>query len=213
MKRIFGFYVCVASWVCVAVFAFDAESAAMSASDREKYERRGLSQVEWEMILDARMPIEKVDKLLESGISITEYFEYPWLKYGINEEEWIRSRKAGLLDSDIAAENRPRQGSEGAVVISAFFLPGLHQFRRDHHLKGAIMTGAASLAALSMTAISLSTKNFVAEPLIILLPAMMWSSLDIGFQIHHESNPDAARFSCNLPDRKNLTYSFIVRIQ
>lgn len=210
-----GFCHCGARSLVLAILAlmiFGIDSAAMTASDKEEYERRGLSQVEWEMVLDARMPVKKVDDLLKAGISITEYFRYPWLKYGISEEEWIRSRRAGLLESDIAAENRPRQqSSDGAVVISAFILPGLHQFKRDQHWKGAIMTGAATLSAISMAAISVAKKNFVPGPLIILVPAMLWSSLDIGFQIHAESNPDAARFSSAPGQQKDLRYSLFIR--
>ncbi|MBD3392491.1 MAG: hypothetical protein GF418_10440 [Chitinivibrionales bacterium] len=167
----------------------------MTATDKEEYERRGLSQVEWEMVLDAKMPKKKVDELLKAGISISEYFRYPWLKFGISEQQWINSRKAGLLDSDIAAENKPRGPAEGAVVISAFLLPGYHQCKREQYWKTGIMTGAAVLGATLLAVRSVQERALIPGPLALLVPAMLWSSLDIGLQLNRQRNPDAERFS------------------
>lgn len=177
-------------------------SRNMTAADKEEYERRGLSQLEWEMVLDSQMPMDKLDVLQKAGITVVEYFRYPWLKYGISEQEWIRSRQSGLLESDIAAENKPGGASDGAKVFSAFFLPGLHQFKNHQHLKGALMTSASVLSVAYMTARSIQMDSFVPHPLLILFPAMLWSSLDIGFKINRERNPDAGRFS-DKEDREN----------
>jgi len=171
-------------------------TAAMTAADKEEYERRGLSQTEWEMVLDARMPPEKVDEILTAGISISEYFRYPWINYGISEAEWIRSRRSGLLESDIAAENRQKGPPEGAIVVSAFLLPGYHQFKRHQYWKGAIMTGASAFAAIYTTARSVQKGALIPHLLFIFLaPAMVWSSVDIGFEVMKERNPDATRFT------------------
>lgn len=184
---------------------------AMSAADKEKYERKGLSQVEWEMIQDARMPDKKVDELLKSGITISEYFRYPWLKFGISEQEWIKSRRSGLLDSDIAAENRPRGDSEGGKVITAFLFPGLHQFKRKVFWKGAIMTSVAVGSAAVCGIRSAQDRAFVFAPLLFLFPTMLWSSIDIGFAINKERNPDAQRFSNTDNENNNLRFSFYIK--
>jgi hypothetical protein len=190
---------------------FVSQLGAMTASDKEKYESKGLSQIEWEMVLDARMPEKKVDELLKAGITITEYFRYPWLKMGISESEWIRSRRSGLLDSDIAAENRPH-GSDpgGGTIMAAFLLPGMHQFRRQQYWKGGIMTGAAALAVALTAITSVHKGSFVPVPLLMLAPAMLWSSIDIGLQINKERNPDAARFSGVWDNNKNIAVSLYI---
>jgi hypothetical protein len=182
---------------------------AMTASDKEEYERRGLSQVEWEMILDARMPRQKLDELQKSGISITEYFKYPWLNYGLTEKQWIARRTSGQMESEIKQDTRPGSRAEGAVVTN-FFVPGLHQFQRKQYLKASIMSGAAAFAVLYMAGRSLATRAFVPGPLFILLPAMLWSSVDIGVQINQEGNPDASRFSTGKPAGRDICYSICI---
>jgi hypothetical protein len=176
--------------------AVSGPAREMTAADREEYERRGLSQVEWEMVLDSKMPMNKLDNLQKAGISVNEYFRYPWLNYGISELQWIQSRKSGLLESDIAAENKADETPGGGKVFSAFLLPGYHQFRQKQYWKGAIMTGCSAFGIVYMTASSIHSQSFIPYPLLILMvPAMLWSSLDIGFQINRECNPDAGRFS------------------
>jgi hypothetical protein len=167
----------------------------MSASDKEEYERRGLSQIEWEMVLDSRMPMSKLNELQESGISVSEYFRYPWLNYGISESGWIQSRKSGLLESDISNENKPADRSDGRKIVSAFLMPGYHQFRQKQYWKGAIMTSVSVATAAIITAGSINRKEFAFGPLVVLVPVMLWSSLDIGLQLNVERNPEAQRFT------------------
>jgi hypothetical protein len=169
----------------------------MTASDKEEYERRGLSQIEWEMVLDSRMPMYKLDELQVAGITVSEYFRYPWLKYGITEKEWLKSRQSGLLDSDIASENKTGGTGGGGKTFSAVLLPGYHQFKQKVYWKGAIMTSVSVAALAIMAAGSIRNHTFSYGPLILLVPVMTWSGLDIGLQIDKERNPDAQRFSGN----------------
>jgi len=46
-----------------------------------------------------------------------------------------------------------------------------------------------------MTARSIHQHAFVPGPLLLIVPAMLWSSIDIGFQVNRERNPEATRFS------------------
>ncbi len=176
------------------LFLYASNTFAMSASDREKYEAKGLSQVEWGMIQDAGMSEKKVDELLEAGISISEYFEYPWLSLGISEKEYLNKRKAGMLDADISAHSHKVEISDLAVVQN-FFLPGFYQFKRGQKAKAFTMSGlAVGLAGLTAF-LSIKEKTFIPAPLFFLLPDMLWSSFDLGIQLNKERNPDAERFS------------------
>lgn len=187
----------------LAILMFTSLSVAMTASDREKYEAKGLSQVEWQMIQDAQMPEKKVDELLQAGISISEYFQYPWLSLGISEGEYIRKRKAGMVDADIRAHSHLVEISDLAVIHN-FFLPGFYQFKRQQKIKAFTMSGlAVGLAGLT-TFLSIKEKNFIPAPLLLLIPDMLWSSIDLGLQLHKERNPDAQRFSNNPFENKKM---------
>lgn len=186
-------YIMSAGFIMLIV-AFTACSYAMTAGDREKYEAKGLSQVEWQMIQDAQMPEEKVDELLKAGISISEYFDYPWLALRISEREYIKKRKAGMLDADIEAYSNKMKVSDLAVIQN-FFLPGFYQFKRNQKLKAFTMSGL-TVGFLGLTAIlSVKKDGFMPEPLFLMIPVMLWSSIDIGLQIRKVRNPDATRFS------------------
>jgi hypothetical protein len=196
-------------YALVIVYLVCAAAGAMTAKDKEEYERRGLSQVEWQMILDAGMSTEKVDELLAAGISISEYFDYPWLELGISEQEWIRRRRAGMENADIAVHTASHAKASDWAVIQNFVLPGFHQWKRDQHGKAAIMTSVAVLSAGLTAYLSAREGSFNPLPLIVLVPDMIWSSIDIGIQIHRERNPEARRFSRNqLRPGVNVSVSF-----
>ncbi len=178
----------------LAIALFFSFTHAMTAKDKEEYERRGLSQVEWQMILDAEMPIDKVDELLAAGISITDYFEYPWLKIGISEQEWIRRRRAGMDNADIAVHTASHANASEWAVVQNFLLPGFHQFKRKQYGKGAAMTSIAVLSTGLLAFLWIKEGDFMPAPLLLLIPDMAWSSIDIGFQIRRERNPEANRF-------------------
>jgi hypothetical protein len=179
--------------VGIVVLSQPAASATMTPSDKEMYEKLGLSEAEWGMILDSHMPMSKVNFLLKSGISIAEYFRCPWKDLGLSEGEWIAKRKSGLSDNDMkVVKHAPRQG---APYIGAFFLPGCFQFTRHEPVRAWIM----STVAVGMIALcagqSIAKKRFQPLGLFLLFPDMIWSGVDIGFQVEKEQNPDASRFS------------------
>ena len=148
------------------------------------------------MVLNARMPEKKVDELLMAGISITEYFDYPWLKLKMSEKEWVHARESGLLDEDIRARN-PSATLTHSAVVQNLLVPGLHQFRRKQKLKAWLMLGTA-LTGVSLVGLhALLEHEFKPAPFLLVGAASLWSSIDIGIQVRHESNPDAARFSCH----------------
>jgi hypothetical protein len=178
----------------IVVCILPAASATMTPSDKEQYEKLGLSEAEWGMILDSHMPMSKVNFLLKSGISISEYFRSPWKELGLSEGEWIAKRKSGLSDNDIKVTNHVTP-HEGAPYIGAFFLPGCFQLSRHQPVRGWIMAGSAVGLITLCIAHSTSTKHFQPLGIVLLLPDMLWSGVDIGLQFNREQNPDAARFS------------------
>jgi hypothetical protein len=177
----------------VVLCSLPAWAANMTPSDKEMYEKLGLSEAEWGMVLDAHMPLSKVNFLLKSGISIAEYFKSPWTELNLSESEWIAKRKSGLSDNDMrTVRTAPK---EHAPYIGAFFLPGCFQIARGQHAKGWIMAGiAVGCIALSVTH-SLTSKRFQPLGLFLLVPDMIVSGIDIGVQVYREQNPDATRFS------------------
>jgi hypothetical protein len=180
--------------VCCVLCALPVAAANMTPADKEMYEKLGLSEAEWGMVLDSHMSLSKVKYLLKSGISIVEYFKSPWKGLGLSEGEWIGKRRSGLSDNDMRIV-KPAGSGGGASCIGAFFLPGCFQISRGQQAKGWIMTGAAVGFITLCVAHSVSTKHFQPLGLILLVPDMIWSGFDLGIQINREQNPDASRFS------------------
>jgi hypothetical protein len=187
-------------FLCFGICWLPVSAATMTPADKEMYEKLGLSEAEWGMVLDSHMPVSKVNFLLKSGISISEYFRSPWKELGLTEGEWISKRKSGLSDADIRAI-KPASRTEAAAhrentsYIGAFFLPGCFQLSRSEPVRGWIMSGAALGLVTLCVAHSLTTKHFQPLGLILLVPDMLWSGIDIGLQVQREQNPDASRFS------------------
>jgi hypothetical protein len=186
--------------LCCGMCCIPVSAATMTPADKEMYEKLGLSEAEWGMVLDAHMPISKVNFLLKSGISISEYFRSPWKEMGMTEGEWVGKRKSGLSDADIRAL-KPGEHSdatarkENTSYIGAFFLPGCFQLARSQPVRGWIMCGAAVGLVTLCVAHSVSSKHFQPLGLLLLVPDMLWSGIDIGIQVQKEQNPDASRFS------------------
>jgi hypothetical protein len=157
-----------------------------------EYERLGLSQVEWNLVVQHKMSMDKVKKFLRDGISIAEYFRQPWKEFGISEARWLQNRRRGISDDDMRARCRKPSSGEWAVVQN-FFVPGLHQWLRCEYGKAAVMSGVAAGSLLLFAALP-GEKN--PAPFAVVLAAdMVWSSIDIGLTVGRENNPDAARFS------------------
>lgn len=183
------FYSCL-----ISLFLFPAVVAATAKSAIVKK----LSLSEHELYLDAQMPVEKLVELHEAKISLEEYFGYPWLQLGITEPEWIRQRQAGIISND--RETTRSISKQEFAVVQNFFFPGLHQFRRRSFLKGFLMSGTA-IASCTLYAMHSNPREnrqngFDYPAYLLLLGAdLLWSSIDIGIQVHKELNQSATRFS------------------
>jgi len=185
----------------------------MSDSEKSQYEKLGLSQVEWQMIKEAEMPIDKVKELISAGISIVQYFEYPWLSLGLSESEWIKRRSLGQVDEHMSTAATP--GSQMMwLPVKSFFMPGVHQLRRKQPAKGlsmiAIFLGSLTLYALHGRSENESTLKFDYHfpYAVFLLGDMAWSALDMGYQVNKEINADAEHFSrLRVPPELRLTFS------
>ena len=175
---------------------------AMTAADKDEYDKLGLSQVEWEMIKKADMSKAKLHNLLKCGISITEYFKSPWKDLDMSESEWVYLRCQGQSSVDIKTRENNQSVSAAShdewAPIRSFFLPGVSQIARKQALKGWTMTGLALLSIGAFAGYSASAKAFQPVPLFFLVSDMLWSAIDIGIQVQREQNPDAARFSNNI---------------
>ncbi|MBD3316057.1 MAG: hypothetical protein GF344_09735 [Chitinivibrionales bacterium] len=202
-----------ASVIIVILSTLCLSSARDAQSQKEYYADKGVSEAEWGMILDARMPREKIDEVLKSGASISLYFTYPWLKVGYTEQQWLRLRREGLtLEEAPPCLNNHDADAEWAVV-HAFLVPGLHHFKRRQYTKAWSMTGIAALA-LSGLSYGVLTKNgyALAASIGLWVPNALWSSIDIGAQVYRENNPEAARFSTAYDRSRRITLSLVVPI-
>ena len=57
------------------------------------------------------------------------------------------------------------------------------------------MAGVAVASIGYFAARCISTKSFQPLGLFFLVPDMLWSGIDMGIQVQHETNPDARRFT------------------
>jgi hypothetical protein len=174
-------------------------TAVTYASEMSDIDQLKLDPVEKALVEDSKMPVEKVQFLLDSEISLTEYFRYPWLHLGITEKEWFNQQKAGIIGQDTIISAKQIKRTEWAVIQN-FFIPGLHQYKRKQTGKGLAMTGiAVSTLALYTFHRKDKASAFPAFDfpvyLAILGADMFWSSIDIGVQIKREVNRDSMRFS------------------
>ena len=175
----------------------------LSTGTNKKELFKGLSDSDRELLKDSQMSPEKFQELREADITLEEYFQYPWLQYRISEKEWLKQRQAGILKSDQLSSNEIK--SREWAVVHNFFVPGLHQFKRHQILKGFMMSGIAA-GALAAYALHRNPNEgnrlgFDYHGYLLLLGAdLLWSSIDIGIQIHKELNKNAVRFSSIVPE-------------
>ncbi|NLE01823.1 MAG: hypothetical protein GX640_18315 [Fibrobacter sp.] len=188
MQLKYGFFWVTA--ICTLVWATDITTRRIE----------NLTPAEKSMVEDSRMPQQKLQQILEAGVSIEEYFQYPWLKLDISEPDWLNQRKAGLIkNQDTLSDEVSRR--EWAVVQN-FFLPGYHQLKRHQRPKGFAMAGIA-FCSLVLYALHRNPENndrigFDYPIYLFILGAdQLWSSIDIGIQVYKEIGKDASRFSYN----------------
>jgi hypothetical protein len=174
-------------------------SVTTYASELSDFDQLKLDPVEKALVEDSKMPFEKVKFLLDSEISLTEYFRYPWLQLGITEKAWISQQKAGIIGQDTILSVKKIKQTQWAVVQN-FFIPGLHQYKRKQTGKALLMSGIA-ISSLALYTFHRKTKASALPAfdypayLAILGADMFWSSIDIGIQIKREVNSDSMRFS------------------
>jgi hypothetical protein len=184
----------------IQLVAIPENTAAMTPADKEQYEQLGLSETEWKMILDVNMPVSKVKDILRCGVSMTDYFNSPWEELDMSEHEWLAKHRAGLSDKDIRAAKHitiKKPQDEGSGILTGFFLPGVEQLSRGQTQKGWIMAGAAIACVTLCVTHSAVTKKFQPLGVILLVPDMFWSGIDISGQLHNEINPNASKFTYN----------------
>jgi len=117
----------------------------------------GLSAQDVELIDRLGMSKKDVERLVIHGVSVREYARRPWEALGINEDQWKDQLDNG---NDIGAlerrydRSRDVKESTGPSLVTAFFLPGLVQFREDRYIAGTIMSslgvGCAILTVKSL---------------------------------------------------------------
>jgi hypothetical protein len=170
------------------------------------WERLGLSQTEWKMILDNNLSMSKVEQLLKCGIGIGEYFRKPWEKVHLSEEKWIKKRRSGLTDYDIELEASTREetrsdknvqkqhttdiepGSSNGELFKSLFLPGLYQWQTHQKLKSTLMFSAVAGSVIWCAAGSIANKQFEVIPVaFVLVPDMVWSFIDYKIKKRNES--------------------------
>jgi hypothetical protein len=176
-------------------------------SDKEKYEKLGLSEAEWVLIVDSEMPMARVHELLKSGISISEYFRQPWKKMGISEADWLRQRRSGLSNTDIRSQAQQRRTPNELTVIQSVFLPGYNQFRYAEPVRGWIMTAAAAGCIGLFAVQNFRSNSFKPLGLFLLAPDMVWSGIDMGVSVRREQD-SAQDTPLGLKIGMNVTFSF-----
>lgn len=181
-------------------------SIAFSQDADKPWEKLGLSQIEWQMIIDNKIPDSKVQELLKTGIGIGEYVDKTWIKLNLTEEQWIAKRRSGLTNYDIELQNNTvsNKGALKAEMKSDFssggsglsenrdaafslVLPGFEQLKNGKKVRGTIMAALAGGAITWCVTGSIINKRFEAIPLFgILVPDMVWSFID--FKVSERKN-------------------------
>jgi hypothetical protein len=155
---------------------------ASSPADKETYEKLGLSETEWNKIQEMNLPLSKVHRLLESGISIAEYCRKPWQELSISEDEYIRLRRAGHSDADVRSMHMPKHGANEWTAAQSFLLPGCNQIRR-HKVRGWIMVATAVGCAGLCVCCSARSRRFQPLGVCLLASDMLWSGIDMSIAI------------------------------
>ncbi len=81
-------------------------SAQPMQREANAFDQMGLTLTEQEMVKDSALSVKSVQKLVECGISVTEYFKKPWIGLKISEKKWIKNRCHGLSNDDMAPRTK-----------------------------------------------------------------------------------------------------------
>ena len=179
------------------------ESTVESAGDAKasgdqwegfRYEDLGLTQWEFQQAKEEGISRDKLTRLVELGVRISEYLQKPWNKLGVSEEDWLSQRSEGLEDADIDRSYRNRSGDQGYAYIS-LLVPSFYQWKTDQSMKAIWMDAlwVTSVGVTTYLAIDGSTAWWYG--LLFVAGAHIWSFADAFFGTQWDSNPDANRFS------------------
>ena len=189
----------VATVGILAVFVYGQDA-------NNPWEKLGLSQTEWRMITDNKIPMSKVEQLLTVGISIGEYLQNPWESLKMTEDNWVKKRRSGLTSYDIELEAQRdetnwkkelksdagkdvHQLTENGEMFSSLFLPGYVQWRTNQKVKGTAMGALAAGSVIWCAAGSITEKRFEVLPIVfVLVPDMIWSFIDYKIEKSKDKN-------------------------
>ena len=174
---------------CAMSFAqFDDEPSGDEESTEQSYSYGDDASVEEGISRD------KLTRLVELGVRISEYLQKPWNKLGVSEEDWLAQRSQGMEDADIDRSYRNKSGNQGAAYLS-LLLPSYYQWKTDQTTKGIWIDvlWVASVGATVYLAVDGSSAWWYG--LLFVAGAHIWSFADAFFGTQWDSNPDANRFS------------------
>jgi len=176
--------------------AADVGEAQASGDQWEgfRYEDLGLTQWEFQQAKEEGITRDKLTRLVELGVRISEYLQKPWDKLGVSEEDWLSQRSQGLEDADIDRSYRNHSGDQGYAYLS-LLVPSLYQWKSNQSTI-AIWIDALWVASVGVTtylAIDGSTAWWYG--LIAVAGAHLWSFGHAFLGTQWDSNPDANRFS------------------
>ena len=168
-----------------------------------RYEDLGLTQREYQQAHEEGISRDKLTRLVELGVRISEYLQKPWNKLGVSEEDWLAQRSQGMEDADIDRSYRNKSGNQGAAYLS-LLLPSYYQWKTDQTTKGIWIDvlWVASVGATVYLAVDGSSAWWYG--LLFVAGAHIWSFADAFFGTQWDSNPDANRFSFGIlptPDK------------
>lgn len=159
-----------------------------------RYEEMGLTQWEFQQAKEEGISRDKLTRLVELGVRLSEYFQHPWEKMGVSEEEWLGQRSEGMEDADIDRSYRNKSGDQSYAYIS-LAIPSFYQWKAGR-TSTAIWIDALWIGGVGATAYMIAdgSSNWFYF-LIPVVGAHVWSFIDAFFGTQWDSNPDANRFS------------------
>ena len=186
--------------IFVAFFAVALFASRGNAEGVRPWEKYGITQMEWKLVNDSGITIDKLEEILRDGIGVREYAEKPWLQLKLSERGWLKKRRSGLTAEDIAldedketeksnTDNKNTFKSETSGIrdtairhqLLSLAVPGIEQYREGEKTKGGIMGGIGAVAIIGTIALSAKQADFNATPLLLYVVDMIWSFVDYKF--------------------------------
>lgn len=168
-----------------------------------RYEDLGLTQWEFQQAKEEGISRDKLTRLVELGVRISEYLQKPWSKLGVSEEDWLSQRSQGLEDADIDRSYRNKSGNQGYAYVS-LLVPSFYQWKTNQSMKGIWMDVLWGVSVGATVYLAVDGSNAWWYGLLFVAGAHIWSFADAFFGTQWDSNPDANRFSFGIlptPDK------------